>query len=340
MNRIENVYGLILAGGCGSRLWPLSTEKYSKQFLKVFNGRSLLELAIKRIQAYVKKEHIFVIMTEEQKKSYSHEVLKFIDMSNILVEPERKNTLNCICYAMQIILQKYGDGIVMITPSDAFIEDELKFSMVSQNVLNYMENNDKIMLIGVDTIYNETDYGYIECNKLLEEGEIGAVKEFIEKPSAIEAQKYVEKGKYLWNVGIFFVGISFGLSEIKKYAPINYNLICRYIKYNDKRIYEKLVPVSIDYGLIEKSEYVEVIRGEFGWQDLGSWKRFEGFFLRDDSNYYVGDGLFKMNDNIIAFIYDKKEVFLLGLEDILIFSDDNRLLVCNKKYIKDLNFSH
>lgn len=322
---------IILAGGSGSRLWPLSREEYPKQLLSFYDDESLLQKTFKRLCTYSKSNEIATVTNV---KHFSNIKLQLnnIDKSNIVIgEPVGKNTAPAIASALEYFKRTgaSNDDIVLIVPSDHLIKDTEAFKKTVEKGL-VLANQGYIVTFGIKPSYAETGYGYIKTDKKLCEGY--KVEKFVEKPDLKTAQKYLESGCYYWNSGIFAGKISVFFEEFKEYAPEIYSQLNdldfsnnNQIQYN---VYDKMPSISVDYAIMEKSDKVALVELQSDWKDLGSWQSI--YNVKDkDSDGNVLTGKVVVDDVKNSFIYSQKEIVAVsGLEDIILVETEDAIMAC------------
>ena len=327
------MYGIILAGGSGSRLWPLSREMYPKQLLKLDGELSLLQSTFKRLQSFMPAENIVSITNIKHVNDVKFQLGQIDKNFTVLAEPMAKNTAPAIAATLEYLKQtKNQDEIVIIVPSDHLIRD---FKAFEKTVLSGIEaaKNDKIVTFGIRPSYPETGYGYIKTN-----GEIfgiNKVEKFVEKPDLETAKKYLFEGNYYWNGGIFMAKVSVLLSEFEKYTPEIYKNLEKLkfaetnsIKYG---VFEDMPSISIDYAIMEKSNKITLCPLQSDWSDLGSWQSLYDVSNKDDKgNVFEGHVISDGVEN--SFIYsDKKVVAAIGLKDVILVNTEDAILACNKE---------
>ena len=329
-------YVLILAGGNGTRLWPISTTNKPKQYLNLYSDNIMINETIKRIENIFDYENIFVITSIEQKELAIRYIDNKIPRENIIFEPMSKNTLMCIFYASIKILEKKGNGIVTILSSDHYINPKEKLIKSIQEGINIATKNDNLVTIGIKPNYPSTEYGYIKYH-YDEKIKCNIVQEFKEKPIYKEAVKYLKDGTYYWNSGIFIWKVTAILNNIKKYKPNMYKFI-EEIKNNLenleklKHIYNKVQSISIDKGILEKSK-------NFEWIDIGNINDF--FKLKDKKLYNTTNkGNFIGNDINNCNIYNddrKILIAMIGVNNLNIIKKNNVFLVASNKKMNKLS---
>lgn len=321
---------VILAGGSGSRLWPLSRDLYPKQLLNLDDNCSLLQSTFKRLNSFVKGSDI-VTVTNIKHQSDVKLQLNQINNSNVVIsEPLGRNTAPAIACAIEYFRQKSDeDDIVIILPSDHLIRDKKAFEQTVR-IAEPLAQAGYIVTFGIKPSYPETGYGYIKIDKPLMEGY--NVECFVEKPDAVTAQKYLDNGNYYWNSGIFMGKISTFLSEISHYAPEIYSQL-KYLDYSqntvlDYSIYEKMPDISIDYAIMEKSSKIALVKLQSDWNDLGSWQSLYNIKNKDsDGNVLSGEVVCDNSKN--CFIYSQKELIAVsGLEDVILVETEDAIMAC------------
>ena len=341
---MNNNFCVIMAGGTGTRFWPLSTQKKPKQFLDILNtGSSLLQLTFERFKQVCPTENIFVV-TNELYGELVQEQLPDLSENQILVEPEKKNTAPCIAYANHKIKTINPKANIVVTPSDHLILKENEFIEVIKNGLQFSQNNDALLTLGITPHRPETGYGYIQIDpgkKAKENSNIFSVKTFTEKPDLDLAQKFYESGEYYWNSGVFIWSLDSINKAFKSYLPNIDNLFEKgENKYNTNaeqkfihEVYFRCNSISIDYGIMEKADNVYVYTSDFGWADLGTWGSLQEFLDKDkEGNSVTGDNilLYDVKDSIIN-ISNGKIAVIKGLENYIVVDSEDKLLIYKKE---------
>lgn len=321
---------IILAGGSGSRLWPLSREEYPKQLLSFDKEQSLLQKTFNRLCTFSKPADI---VTVTNIKHYSNIKLQLnkIDSSNVVIgEPFGKNTAPAIASTLQYFIQQgCEDDVVLIVPSDHLIKDIDGFNKTVELGKKLAEQG-YIVTFGIKPTYPETGYGYIKTEKALSVGY--KVEKFVEKPNFETAKKYLDSGNYYWNGGIFMGKISTFLNEFKKYAPDIYMHLGELNFSNSTQInysvYEKIPSISIDYAIMEKSDKIALVELQSDWNDLGSWQSI--FNVKEkDENGNVLTGKVVVDNVKNSFIYSQKEVVAVSsLENIILVETEDAIMAC------------
>ncbi len=329
-----------MAGGVGTRFWPVSRVSKPKQFLDILGlGESLLQMTYKRFARLMPAENIYIV-TNESYRDLIKEQIPDINNNQILGEPIAKNTAPCIAYACYKIASKDPDSVVVVAPSDHLIIDVESFNTQVNKAMSFAEQNDALVTLGIKPSRPDTGYGYIQFQEEEVESGIHPVKTFLEKPNLELANQFVESGDFLWNAGIFIWSISAILKAFDNHLPDMAELFVTETKsyYSKKestmidRIYPACQNISIDYGIIEKSDNVYVLPSEFGWSDLGTWKSlYDVADKNDDQNVIIGDTVeLSTSDGNLVVAEKGKLVVLEGVKDLFVLDTEDALLICNK----------
>lgn len=330
-----------MAGGVGSRFWPMSTTEKPKQFIDVLGvGRSLLQLTFDRFKGICSPENVWVV-TNRSYKDLVLEQLPEIPVTNILCEPCRRNTAPCIAYVSWRIKSKDRNANIVVTPSDHIVTNCEEFKRVISQCLKFTSETDAIITLGMKPTRPETGYGYIQADLSScspRNKEIFRVDSFREKPDLETAKKYIQNKSYFWNAGIFIWSVNTIVNAFRIYQP------------TISKIFESLQPVygtpkeqeeidlrfpeceniSVDYAIMEKAEEIFVCPADFGWSDLGTW----GSLLVQTKKDLYGNGVIGENvslfdtHNCIVHTLDKKKVVIQGLDGYIVADDGNKLLIC------------
>ena len=340
---------VIMAGGIGSRLWPLSTPETPKQFIDVLGtGKSLLQMTVERFLPVCDITNFWVVTSVRYVPMVAQQV-PGIPKEQILAEPEARNTAPCIAYACWKISERHPDANIVVTPADALVTKTGAFASLISEALSFSAGGERIVTAGIVPDHPETGYGYI-CAEGDAMRKITKVQSFKEKPDIRTAQEYFSAGNYYWNAGIFIWTARTIVSQIRKFAPqiagIMDLLTPHLYTDTEQPALEKLFPlcekISIDYAVMEKSEDIYVISDDLGWSDLGSWSALRAHLEQDaDGNAVIGQDvrLFGCRDCIVH-AKDCGTVVVEGLEKCIVSAKDGRLLVCSfaeEQKIKDFS---
>lgn len=337
----NNNHLVIMAGGIGSRFWPMSTVDKPKQFIDVLGvGRSLLQLTYDRFEGVCNPNNVWVV-TNERYLSLVEEQLPEVPHSNILCEPCRRNTAPCIAYVSWRIKAIDPKANIVVTPSDHLVTNPVEFRRIVVQCLKFTNESDSIVTLGIKPTRAETGYGYIQAdlssNSARNKG-IFRVYSFHEKPDLEKAKEYVKDKSYLWNAGIFIWRLSTIINAFRVYQPAMSNLFeSLFPVYGTpkeqeeiKHRYPECESISVDYAIMEKAEEIFVCPSEFGWSDLGTW----GSLLTQTKHDLYGNGvignnvsLYDTHDCIIHATQEKK-VVVQGLDGFIVAEQDDTLLIC------------
>lgn len=344
----KNNYALIMAGGIGSRFWPVSTTELPKQFHDMLGtGQSLLQRTFTRMQKVVPTKNIR-ILTNELYFDLTQEQLPQITAEQIILEPAMRNTAPCILMASLKIKKENPKAVMLVAPSDHWIEDEDAFKKDIDTCFEACKQEDKLLTLGIKPLFPNTGYGYIESAKG-EDSSILEVKQFREKPDYETAKKFLIEGNFVWNAGIFVWSVKSIANAFKAYLPTMYELFnSGQEAYNTPRephfvskAYPQSENISIDYGILEKATNVFVLQAHFDWSDLGTWGSLHNKLPKDQDNNAVVRANHLLTDSSNNIIYSGKDklVVLDGIKDHIIVDKDNVLLIYPMKKeqeIKDL----
>ena len=334
------MYSIILAGGSGSRLWPLSRELYPKQLLNIQNKESLLQETYRRLVGIVSKKNIISVTNVKHASNVKYQLSSMNAEPVIVSEPESKNTAPAISVSVKYILDKYGakdDAIVLVVPSDQKIKDVKSFSEAVNNAKELAKDG-YLVTFGVKPAYPETGYGYIKTDKVLKSGY--SVKKFVEKPTAKNVKKYLKDESVYWNCGMFMFRIDTFISEMKKYCPDIYSITESFdfsktdeVPYNN---FQNMPNISIDYALMEKTKNVAMVELKSDWIDLGSWKSIYDVSKKDiENNVKIGRVLDLASKNSLMYS-SSKLVATVGLEDTVVVETEDAVLACKKDRVQDV----
>lgn len=334
---------LIMAGGKGTRFWPLSTEEKPKQFLNLIGDKTMIQMTVDRIKPIIPIERIF-ICTGEMYVELVKEQLPELPEKNIIVEPEGRNTAPCITLSALVINRYYNDSTMVVLPSDHLINNKDEFRKVILESEDFIvKNNNAILTLGMEPSRAETGYGYIKCSKIkdkINDCEVIKVEKFVEKPNKDLAEVYVANGNYLWNGGMFIWKANNILNEISKYSPNTFEALhkIQYAEEEDLQAlinekYGKTESISIDYAVLEKSKDIYVIPSNFGWDDIGSWEAIERYTEKDElGNVVIGEAKAIEGENNLL-VSSNHKVIVEGLSGIYVIENDGKILIGHKSNI-------
>lgn len=337
---------LIMAGGKGTRFWPLSTEEKPKQFLTLVNDKTMIQMTVDRIKQLIPMERIF-ICTGEKYVDLVQEQIPELDKKNIIIEPEGKNTAPCIAISALYIKRRYNDATMLILPSDHLINDEKKFLEIVMSGEEYLKHDNRaIVTLGMSPDRPETGYGYIkltEEEKIILNNKITKVDKFVEKPTKEVALEYLKSGKYLWNGGMFLWTVDNIINLIEKYLPNTYDALNEVLVIEDDFIqeyinknYKYVDAISIDYAILENYNNIFVIPSNIGWDDIGTWKAVERYRDKDVNNNIATENVMMIESKSNMAINLNKKIVLIGMKDTMAVETDDTIFIVNKNCMEDL----
>jgi mannose-1-phosphate guanylyltransferase len=347
---MDNRYVIIMAGGVGSRFWPLSRREKPKQFLDILgSGETLLQQTFRRFKSTCPKKNIYVVTSAEHKNITVEQL--GIDPSNVLAEPFRRNTAPCIAYASFRILKENPDAIITVTPADHLIVKEEEFCHVIQESMDFVSKNDILLTLGIKPDRPETGYGYIQADRkkpVKGHDNLLMVKTFTEKPDIDLAKIFIQSGDFYWNSGIFIWNIKSIITAFEKYLPDMFAAFDEghsFFGTDDEqsfitRTYTECRSISIDYGIMEKADNVYVMCSDIGWSDLGTWSSLYEHSASDKmGNSTISGNVFSYDNkgNIFNISPDKVAV-IQGLDDYIVVETDDVLLIVKKS--EEQNIKH
>ena len=339
---------VIMAGGIGSRFWPMSTPEYPKQFVDVLGtGRTMIQMTVDRFSTICPMDNIWVV-TSADYVNIVRQQLPQVPPQNILPEPAMRNTAPCIAYACWKIRRQDPDANVVVTPSDALVQNVDEFRRVIGKALDFTVAGKRIVTIGIKPTRPETGYGYIAAGDSVSGTELNVVESFREKPVLEVAKEYLSAGNYLWNAGIFVWNIDTITDSIRTYNPDlagKMDLMAEAFGTEQEaervaEIFPTCEKISIDYAVMEKADYIYTIPGDFGWSDVGTWGSLWTLLPHDaEGNAVVGENV-HLNEckGCIVHAQGAESLVLQGLEDCIVVHRGGRMLICKlseEQRIKD-----
>lgn len=340
-----NYYAILMAGGVGSRFWPVSTTDFPKQFHDMLgSGETLIQKTFSRLSQIVPAENI-LILTNEKYNDIVLQQLPKVSQKQILLEPAMRNTAPCILYASLKIQKSNPNAVVVVAPSDHWIEDEAAFANDLRQCFDFAETNDALLTLGIKPTFPNTGYGYIEFQKK-DDSPLKKVVHFREKPNYETAKLFIESGNFLWNGGIFIWSVQSVLAAFQKFQPKMLDLFKSGIdSYNTtsettfiKTHYADAESISIDYAIMEHAQNVFVLPATFDWNDLGTWGSLYDKLDKDENNNAVVNAtviLENASNNIIR-TDAKKLIIVDGLDDYIIVDKKDVLLIYPKSKEQDI----
>ncbi|HSB91673.1 MAG TPA: mannose-1-phosphate guanylyltransferase [Flavitalea sp.] len=333
-------YVAIMAGGIGSRFWPMSRTNFPKQFLDILHtGKTLIQATYDRFASFIPAENIFVVTSNEYVNIVKNQ-LPEIPLQNILGEPSRKNTAPCIAYISFKLANLDPNAKLIIAPADHLILDNIAFTKVCLEALAFVSKHNALITLGIKPTYPNTGYGYIQYEQHPVSDNVYKVKTFTEKPNLELAKTFISSGEFLWNAGIFVWQGKNLLTACEKYLPEMFEVFTSEQEaFNTtgeeaalQRIYPLCSSISIDFGIMEKADNVYVIPSSFGWSDLGTWNSAYDNLEKDAyTNAIAGDNVMVIDSyrNVIH-TPEEKLIVVQGLEDFIVVDTEDVLLICKK----------
>lgn len=341
----KNYYAILMAGGVGSRFWPVSTQDFPKQFHDMLGtGETLIQKTFSRLSKLIPSENIF-ILTNERYNDLVFQQLPKVTKRQVVLEPAMRNTAPCILFAALKIQKENPDAIMIVAPSDHWIEDEERFKKNVKQAFDFCQDNDALMTLGIQPSFPNVGYGYIEFEKSSKDV-VKTVLQFREKPDYETAKLFLKQGNFLWNAGIFMWSVRSVISAFKKNQPELYQLFEKGVHLYNTNLedefmqnnYGKAENISVDYAIMEKSKNVYVLLAEFDWNDLGTWGSLYDKLQKDGQNNAILNAktLAENSEGNIIRTEKNKLVVVGGLQDYIIVDKDNVLLIYPKSKEQDI----
>lgn len=338
-----NLYAVIMAGGIGARFWPRSKKKSPKQLLRIIGEKTMIQETFSRINGLVPKENILIVTNQTQKPGII-EQLPEIPSENIIVEPFGRNTAACIGLASVIIQKRSPEAITFVMPADHIIKDSKSFIETLRTAAHFAEENPALVTIGIQPTKPETGYGYIQIDENSERNNVYKVLTFAEKPNYATAVNFINSGDFFWNSGMFIWKIDTILNEINFLMPDLYEGLLKIKENFDSpdfseklsEVYGQLKSISIDYGIMEKSDKVFLVKGQFSWSDVGSWEAVYELSDKDqDGNVKVGT---VYTDMVLDSYIHSPDKFtaVIGLDNVIVINCNDALLICKRDKAQDV----
>ncbi|MFQ5769066.1 MAG: mannose-1-phosphate guanylyltransferase [bacterium] len=338
--------GVIMAGGVGTRFWPKSREKHPKQLLKILGDKTMIQNTVERLTPLISNDKLFIVSTEGQREEIKKQ-LPYLPPENLIIEPKGKNTAPCIGLAALFVERIDPEGVMVVVPADHLISDNKLFINTLKVGGKIAAAKEYLVTLGIKPSYPATGYGYIQYNEKLEvidDITLLKVKTFAEKPNFDTAQRFLDSGDFLWNSGIFIWKVKTILKEIEEHLPHLYDGLLEIKKALGttkqheiiKRVYCQIKSISIDYGVMEHAQDVLVLKGEFGWNDLGSWDEVYNLLNKDkNKNILVGQHIIK--DSRGCYVdAPNKCVAVMGLNNLIVVDTGDAILICPRERAQDV----
>ena len=335
------VFPIILAGGSGTRFWPLSRQSSPKQVLNLSGKDTLIGEAVTRFKMISEEENINILTTSQNMIQIKN-VLPIDSTVKYIAEPTARGTAACILMAALKLFKQHGDCVMCISPSDHYITKSEEFKQSIKSAIDCAINIDSLVTIGITPTFPSTGYGYICCDFASKQDEAYSVCEFVEKPNLNKAKEYISKGNYFWNSGIFVFRTSIIIDCYKRFLPRVYNKLMTWFEFIGTNledeflsdIYQSVQSISIDYGIIERSSDVYVVPADMGWNDIGSWDSLGCIFPTDDNGNIVRADTINIDTKSCVIYSEKSLVATIGVENLIIVNCDDALLICPKSDVQ------
>lgn len=337
------IYAVIMAGGVGSRFWPRSKKKTPKQMLQIFGENTMIQDTVSRLNGLVDTQNILVITNKLQKEGIC-EQLPQIPSDNVIEEPFGRNTAACIGLASIIIEKRDKDAVMIVLPADHIIRDKEAFHKVLKNAIEFAYKSGGLLTIGITPTRPETGYGYIQIDDKEIAQNIYKVFTFAEKPNYATAVRFLESGDFMWNSGMFIWRTDSILEEMKVHMPDLFESLESIKKSFGKsdfesvltNLYGQLKKISIDYGVMEKSNKVYLTKGSFNWSDVGSWEEVYQLSEKDNNGNSISGQVYS-DMSVDSYIYSpNKFTAVIGVENLIIINTDEALLICRRDNCQDV----
>ena len=337
----QHHYVVIMAGGIGSRFWPMSRSNFPKQFLDILNvGKTLIQSTYDRFSGFIPPDNIYVVTSAEYVNIVKKQ-LPQIPLQNILGEPSRKNTAPCIAYISFKLQQLDPNASLIVAPADHLVLDTVAFTKVCWEALSFVNKHNAFITLGIKPTHPNTGYGYIQYEQHPVSDNVYKVKTFTEKPNIELAKTFLASGDFLWNAGIFVWQVKNIITAFEKFLPEMYDVFAtEKHKFNTpaeqgalQSIYPLCTNISIDFGIMEKADNVYVIPSSFGWSDLGTWNSaYDNLEKDNQGNALAGKNVMVMDaKQCMVHTPNEKLVVLQGLENYIVVDTNDVLLVCKKE---------
>lgn len=343
---MKHAYAVILAGGSGERFWPLSTKSRPKQFISLFGGRPLLSLAVERLHGLIPADRIFIITADRLVEDTAAAAWN-VPRANIIGEPCKRDTAPAIAVACGLVQKRDPEGVACILTADQLMSDVETFRLTLADAIKVARREEVIVTMGIQPDYAATGFGYIEAGDALETRTVTLFSKalrFVEKPDAYTAARYVEKGTYYWNAGMFIWQTATMRKALGEYAPELAQLSDCVAETGSsdeldalmRRVYPSLRAISIDYAVMEHAKNIVMARGSFGWDDVGSWPSLAGHFSADlDGNVVIGScEQMEAQNNIV--VSENRLTALIGVRGLVVVQSENATLICPKERAEEV----
>lgn len=341
-DNIDNLYAVIMAGGKGTRFWPLSRVTFPKQFLRILNEKSLLQETVHRLKGRIKPSNIIVVTTAGQQDIVGWQLQGCMGSEGCIVEPEGKNTAPAIALAAFKLYKQNKNALMLVLPADHFIGQPEAFLASIETALP-LARDGSLVTFGIKPSRPETGYGYIKAGKRLKEG-VFDVARFIEKPNAKTAGSFVKAGNYFWNSGMFLFGARDILREMKTHTPDIHSALSAVVRDMDtpkeeaslKKAYARLSDMSIDYGVMEKSSHVVTVTTDFQWSDIGSWAALDEVLPKDENGNVLQGNVLPVDCQDSVLFSGDRLIAAIGLQGMVVVNTHDATLIVPKDRVQEV----
>ncbi|PXV96044.1 mannose-1-phosphate guanylyltransferase [Lachnotalea glycerini] len=339
-------YIVIMAGGVGSRFWPLSREKKPKQFIRVDGDQCMLVQTIERVCNVVSSENCFIVTNKDLLRITQDTIKDIMPIENIIEEPSRKNTAACIAYSTLLLKNKFGSGILSFIPADGYIEDNVNYVKALEKAYLAAKSTKNLITIGIRPTYPATGYGYIQCDRSKGNESYFKVKKFVEKPDLETAKKLCSSNDYLWNSGIVLGDMDTLINHFKQLLPNHYNLLSEAINQDMQgfsctnaieKAYQEVENISFDVSVLEKTSQIYTVRGEFDWDDMGSMEALSKTLKTDLKGNFI-KGNYCGVDTSGCVIYSEENILVtsIGIDNMVIACTKDAIVVCPRDRVQEM----
>jgi len=343
---MSDAYALILAGGSGTRFWPLSRDARPKQLLDLFGNATLINQTVQRLEGLVPKENILILTNKLQEEAV-RKLCSDIPSENIFAEPDKKDTAPAVALGIGLIAARDPEATMLVLPADQLINDTASYHSIMNDAINAAQHSSALITVGIKPTWACPSFGYIERGEVANlnvrlHTAAHVVKRFREKPNTELAEKFLKQGHFAWNAGMFIWSINSVMAELERQTPELYKFVneltqCENIQAYVEKKFLSLTPISVDYAIMENAKQVLNIEASFDWDDVGSWISVSKYLESQESNK-TNSPLVEIDsqNNIVFTKSTKKQVALLGVDDLIVVETEDSILVANRHQADDI----
>lgn len=343
---MDNAYAVIMAGGLGERFWPLSTSRRPKQLISMFGGKSLMEMAVERLEGFIPADHIFVVTSADHVEG-TCATAPSLKPKNVIGEPFGRDTAAAVALGSALVAARDQEATFCVVTADHVIGNIDVFQQTLRDSMKLSLDRDVLITMGIPPVFPSTGFGYIDAGDPIQcdgKTEFLNAKRFVEKPDAATAQNYVEAGHYFWNSGMFIWSVVSIQGALEQYAPALMGMAERIAavagkpEFDDqlRDEYNQLEKISIDYAIMEKAGNIVMAKGKFAWDDVGTWTAVANHFDADDAGNVVVGSCESLDSSNNIVLSDQRVTALLGVKDLVVVQAENATLVCPKERAQDV----